>query len=57
VQNVQAAPIRFLFWSLELSLALLIFGTLAAGIATGWLVTSWIYFSRSRRQKAAVKGK
>jgi uncharacterized integral membrane protein len=56
IQNVQAAPVRFFFWRLELSLSLLIFGTLAAGIVAGWLVTSWIYISRNRRQKLAGKG-
>ncbi len=55
VQNVQSAPVRFLFWKAELSLSLLIFATLAAGITAGWLVTSWIYISRSREKKTVKK--
>ena len=53
IQNVQAAPVRFLFWSVELSLALLIFGTLAVGMITGGLITSWIQYSRHRKRKRA----
>lgn len=53
VQNVQATPVQFLFWKVEMSLALLIFGTLAIGVVTGWLITSWLNFTRNRRRKKA----
>ena len=52
VQNVGAAPVRLLFWKLECSLSLLIFGVLIAGFIAGWLGASWLHFSRGRKKKA-----
>ena len=55
VQNVQAAEIRFLVWRMNLSLSLLIFGVLAAGITTGWMLASWMTLRRNREKKKAAK--
>lgn len=41
VQNAVVAEIRFLFWSLEMSRALLIFIVLCLGIITGWLLSGF----------------
>ena len=37
VQNVEVVEIRFLFWKLEMSRALMIFGVLVGGILIGWI--------------------
>lgn len=42
IQNVVAVEIRFLFWSLGMSLSLLIFLLLAIGVIIGWFVHSYI---------------
>lgn len=38
LQNISIVEITFLFWSLQMSRALLIFFLLAIGIAIGWLL-------------------
>lgn len=40
IQNVTVVEITFLFWSLQMSRALLIFFLLAIGIVIGWLLHS-----------------
>ncbi len=37
VQNVEVVEIRFLFWRIEMSRALMIFAVLVAGILMGWI--------------------
>jgi uncharacterized integral membrane protein len=39
-QNTQVVEFRFLIWSISMSRALMLFGTLAIGFFAGWLVTS-----------------
>lgn len=41
VQNVAVVEISFLFWSVAMSRALLLFFVLAAGIVIGWLMHSF----------------
>jgi len=38
IQNTVVVDIRFLFWTLSMSRALMIFAILAVGIAIGWLL-------------------
>jgi putative membrane protein len=45
VQNTQVVEFRFLVWTLSMSRALMLFGTLAIGFIAGWLLT------RPRRKK------
>jgi uncharacterized integral membrane protein len=40
VQNAGAVDVRFLAWKFSTSLALVIFGALAAGLIGGWAITS-----------------
>lgn len=40
VQNYEVVQLRLLFWSVEMSRALLLFLVLAAGIGLGWLARS-----------------
>lgn len=43
VQNAGAVDVRFLAWKFSTSLALVIFGALAAGLIGGWAVTSTLH--------------
>jgi len=47
VQNTGPVPIRFLFWQFPMSLALMIFLLLGAGILVGWVAGTLV--SRRRR--------
>lgn len=40
VQNAGAVDVKFLVWKFSTSLALVIFGALAAGLIGGWAITS-----------------
>lgn len=40
VQNYQVVELRFLIWQIEMSRAILMFGVFAAGILSGWLISS-----------------
>lgn len=48
VQNVVAVEIRFLFWSLGMSLSLLVFLLLATGVIIGWFMHSYISHRRGK---------
>jgi len=39
LQNIQVVEVRFLFWTVSMSRALMLFGTLAIGLVAGWLIT------------------
>jgi uncharacterized integral membrane protein len=39
VQNTQVVEFRFLVWTIKMSRALMLFGTLAIGFIAGWLLT------------------
>jgi len=38
VQNTQVVEFRFLAWTISMSRALMLFGTLAIGFVAGWLL-------------------
>jgi lipopolysaccharide assembly protein A len=42
VQNVSVVEIRFLFWNLFLSRALLIFCSFIIGVLSGWVLHSYL---------------
>jgi putative membrane protein len=46
IQNVTVVDLKFLFWTLSMSRALLMSMILSAGIILGWLLHS--YFKRSK---------
>jgi uncharacterized integral membrane protein len=53
VQNMQVVEFQFLVWNFAMSRALMLFATLAVGIAAGWLLA---YPKRHpRKQKDARK--
>jgi putative membrane protein len=39
LQNTQVVEVRFLFWTISMSRALILMGTLAIGLIGGWLLT------------------
>lgn len=39
LQNTQVVEVRFLFWTISMSRALMLMGTLAIGLIGGWLIT------------------
>ncbi len=53
VQNVTVMDLRFLFWTLSMSGALLMFLILAAGIILGWLLHGG--FTRRKTPSSARK--
>jgi uncharacterized integral membrane protein len=42
LQNVEVVAVRFLFWHLMLSLAVLLLGTLGVGVVIGLLVGGYV---------------
>lgn len=46
VQNVVAVEIKFLFWNLSISRALVIFFVLAIGIIIGWVTSAYVHHKR-----------
>lgn len=49
-QNVSVAEVTFLFWSITMSLALLIFFTLAIGVILGWFLHGFVTHRRSQEE-------
>ena len=49
-QNTDLVPIDFLAWSVDISLALLVLFAFAVGLASGWLLNSFLRFSRNRKK-------
>jgi uncharacterized integral membrane protein len=51
-QNVSAVTVSFFFWSISLSLALLIFFALAIGFVLGWFLHSYIAYQKIKKEVA-----
>lgn len=49
IQNVTVVEIKFLFWSLQMSRALLMFGLLAIGVMIGWFLHSYLNHRQTRQ--------
>ena len=49
LQNTQVVEVRLLFWTISMSRALMLFGTLVIGLIGGWLL------SLPKRRKAHEK--
>ena len=48
IQNVAVVEVRCLFWSLHMTLSLLVFLLFAAGLIVGWMMHSyWAYRRKS----------
>ena len=48
IQNATVVDVRFLFWSVSMSRALLIFFLLIIGVALGWVLQSYFSFRKSK---------
>ncbi|MGD8471832.1 MAG: LapA family protein [Desulfobacteraceae bacterium] len=49
LQNTQVVEVRFLFWTISMSRALILFATLAIGLIGGWLL------ALPKRRKAHIE--
>ena len=47
-QNATVVDVRFLFWNVSMSRALLIFFLLAIGIVLGWFLHSYLSYRKSQ---------
>lgn len=56
-QNTETVQVRFVAWSIEMSLVLLVFIMLGSGVIIGWLLNSYFRFLRNRKpqDKPAIK--
>ncbi|MBA4396838.1 MAG: DUF1049 domain-containing protein [Syntrophus sp. (in: bacteria)] len=51
-QNVAAVDVTFLFWSLSLSRALLIFFVLMIGFVLGWFLRSYFAYRKAKDESS-----
>jgi len=51
LQNTQVVEVQFLLWTISMSRALMLIGTLAIGLIGGWLLT-WPQRSKATKEKA-----
>jgi lipopolysaccharide assembly protein A len=49
-QNAAVVDVRFLFWNVSMSRALLIFFLLIIGIALGWFLHSYLSYRKSKNE-------
>ncbi len=49
-QNIETVRVVFLSWSIETSIALLVFIILGVGIIIGWSLNSYLRFVRNRKR-------
>lgn len=54
IQNVAAVTVNIFFWEISLSLALLIFFTLAIGFAIGWFLHSFLVYRKDKKETAEI---
>ena len=54
IQNAPAVTVSILFWKISLSLALLIFLTVAFGLLAGWLLHSFFAYRKTRKEVAEI---
>ncbi|HEX9723449.1 MAG TPA: LapA family protein [Vicinamibacteria bacterium] len=55
-QNAEAVQVRFLGWSFESSLSLVIFLVLAVGLLSGFLLTEWFRWRGRKRSTKETNG-
>ena len=53
VQNTEVVEFRFLAWTVSMSRALMLFGTLAIGFVAGWMLT----LPKRRKEKEQMSKK
>ena len=55
IQNVSAVTVGIFFWTISLSLALLIFLVLAIGFTLGWFLHSFLAYRKVKREVAEIQ--
>lgn len=50
-QNIDPVMVNLLAWSVQMSVALLVFVMLGAGVVIGWLLSSYLRFARNRKEE------
>lgn len=55
VQNVAAVEVTFLFWSISMSRALLIFFTLITGFILGWSLHGYLSYRKAKNEPLDVE--
>jgi uncharacterized integral membrane protein len=53
IQNIAIVEIRLFFWTIEMSLVLLILILLGLGVVAGWLLND--YFTNRKKNKSQMK--
>lgn len=48
VQNIDVVPVKFLFWELSMSRAILLFFSLLTGFIIGWLLHSYMTYRKDK---------
>jgi len=48
IQNVEIVKLRFLIWSIQMSLSLLMFLLVATGIVIGWFLNSFLKYRKAK---------
>jgi uncharacterized integral membrane protein len=54
-QNIGIVTMRFLFWELSMSSAILLFFSLLLGFILGWLVHSYLVYRRDKKEFSDFK--
>ncbi|MCX5831795.1 MAG: LapA family protein [Deltaproteobacteria bacterium] len=54
-QNMAAVTVSIFFWEISLSLALLIFFTLAVGFIVGWFLHSFLAYRKDKKEMAEIQ--
>ena len=49
IQNIDVVDVHFLFWSISMSRALLIFFILLIGFTLGWFLHSYFSYTKSKK--------
>lgn len=55
IQNVAAVTVSIFFWEISLSLALLIFFTLAIGFIMGWFLHGFLTYRKEKKEIAEIQ--
>jgi lipopolysaccharide assembly protein A len=55
VQNIDVVTVSFLFWEISMSRAILLFFSLLTGFIIGWLMHSYLSYSKDKREISDFK--
>jgi len=55
IQNVAAVTVKYFFWEISLSLALLIFFIMAIGFIMGWFLHAFLSYRKDKKEVAEIQ--